>query len=121
MKKILLKSMIITTLVFSLAGCSKVKYTEEFNYLPGQKGMELEGFEKADKNQSLQKDTATYTVKGSKADNVMNDYLKNLEKDGWEITEDNRPTLIKAKKGEHKVIIVAVQEGDNVTLTVVSE
>ena len=113
---------IIMTIMFSLAliSCAKTKtiFTKEFTYLPSQKEMTLKNFEKPTKDKM---GVATYTLKNKKAKDVLEDYEKQLVKDGWEITQDKKPVSITAEKDAHKTIIVPVQIKEDVMLTVVSK
>lgn len=111
---------ILMTVVLSLAltSCGKVTYTKEFSYLPSQKEMTLKNFNKPTEDKM---GTAIYILKNKKSEDVLNEYEKQLKKDEWKITEDKKPNLIKAEKGEHKVIIIPTQNDQDVQLTIVSK
>lgn len=118
MKKALI---IIAVVVFSLTliSCNKVTYTKEFSYLPDQKEMTLmKNFQKSTKDKM---GTATYLIKNKKSKEVLDEYEKQLKKNGWKITQDKKPTLISAEKKEHKVILAPTQNKEDVQLTIVSK
>ncbi len=119
MKNKLAGALSIFTSLFMLTSCGgKTTPTKEFNYLPQVNDMKVEEHKEATKDEM---GTATYTIKDTTSEKAMDDYFKKLKKDGWEITEDQRPTLIKAKKEAHEVTIIPTQDGENVTLTVLSK
>lgn len=119
MKKRIISTLSLLTITLTLAGCGgETTYTEEFDYLPQTKDMKVEEHKEATEDQM---GTATYKIEDTTSEEVMDDYHKKLKKDGWEITEDNRPILLKAEKGEHKVTVVPTQSDKDVILTVVSK
>jgi len=107
-------------IVFSLTliACGKVTYTKEFSYLPIQKAMTLKAFVKPTKKQM---GVATYVVKNIKSKEALENYEKQLKKDGWKITIDKKPISITAEKDGHKTVIVPTQTKEDVQLTVVSK
>ncbi len=119
MKKKLAGALSIFTSLFLLTSCTgKIEYTEQFDYLPQTNDMKVEDHTEATEEQM---GSATYIIKDTKSEDVMDNYFKKLKKDKWEITEDQRPTLIKAKKESHEVIIAPSQVDKDVKLTIVSK
>ncbi len=118
MKKKLASALSVFTSIFMLTACGgKTTPTKEFNYLPQVNDMKVEEHKEATEDQM---GTATYIIEDATSEKVMDDYFKKLKKDKWEIIEDQRPTLIKAKKETHEVIIVPSQVDKDVKLTIVS-
>ncbi|MEW8955362.1 hypothetical protein [Clostridium sp.] len=117
MKKII--ALVITaSIALSMVACKKVEYTKEFEYVPEYKGMKLEEKEDATEDKM---GTAKYTIENAKAEDVLNEYEKNFKKDGWEVTQDDKPISLTFEKEDHKAIIVSTQKEDNVELTIVSK
>ncbi|OFI05809.1 hypothetical protein CLOACE_15040 [Clostridium acetireducens DSM 10703] len=79
MKKKLISILAIFALILILViyNNNKIIYTKQFTYLPKYNDVKLENFEKPRKEQI---GTATYKIKDSKSQNVMNDYFKKLKK-----------------------------------------
>lgn len=115
---IYLKRMVIlilsVVLGLSLISCGeKVKYTEEFAYLPAYPGMTF-AEKKPTEDQSFT--NATYKVTNVKGDEVLKNYEDILKNDGWKVTQDNKPSTITVEKDKHMAVIVPIQEQNDVTI-----
>lgn len=114
------KSLLVTlTISLMLVACtSNITYTKEFEYLPQVNGMESTTYEKAEQGEMSK---AIYSIENEKYDVIIKRYEKNMIKDGWKVTEDNKPNLITLEKGEHKAVIISKQVDNNVELTILSK
>lgn len=100
---------------------SEEEYGKVFDYLP-----EIDENAQLDESEEPGEDNAgmgkeVYTIENAEAEDIMADYLAELEDDGWEIVEDNSPDLVKATKDDHEVIVVTGQIEEDVKLTIVSK
>lgn len=91
----------------------RVTYTEEFTYLPQIKGMEIEKYEEAKDDQF---GNAIYKIQGEKYEDFLTKYEKILSKDGWKITEENKPENLEATKGEHIARINVVDSKEDLMI-----
>lgn len=80
--------------------------------------MEIESFQEATEDTVA---IGTYIIAEGTMQEVMDDYYKTLERDGWEIVEDQRPVMIEATKEENTITVVPTQQEDGIKLTIVSK
>jgi hypothetical protein len=96
----------------------KVTYTNEFPYLPILDKMELESFNEAEGDNLSE---GTYIVKNIEYNEVLDRYQEILEKDGWTISQDQKPANIAAQKGDHIVIIVPQEVEHGIRILIFSK
>ena len=114
--------LIVTVLIISIlaiTGCSpKVTYLEEFSYLPAVEGMEVDDFEEA-KGDGF--GNAIYKIADEDYEDFLDKYEEILVKDGWEITEENKPENLEATKDNHTARINVVDINEELQVSVTAE
>ena len=119
-KKFILLLLAISFVIMSYScGKMQITYTKEFSYLPAYSGMVLTSQgSKPDKNGFK---GAVYVVKNSISSDVLKQYQKLLNGDGWKTTTDNKPIDIVMDKASHRAIITATQNKSDAYLTIVTK
>ena len=133
MKKFL-SILVVLAIAISLTACADkgsgsastssnitITYTKEFSYLPAYSGMKLQSFTPSKASGDVS--TAKYIIKVINWKEILQNYENILKKDGWTISQDNKPTCLVAKKGTHQVALLLSTngKGTDVTLGVVSK
>lgn len=98
---------------------SKITYTKELAYFPSYDGAKLNEFTPATKKAPLA--TAKYTIQNVTDTKVYEYYESALKKDGWTITEGQKPFSISAKKDKHIANIIIQKSNKDVILVVISK
>lgn len=104
---------ITAALIFNMN--NRVKYTNEYPYLPTYKNLQVDKYELPKNGQF---GNAIYYVKESKYDNFLLEYQKIFVKDGWKITSDKKPESFEAVKGEHIAKVNAVNSKDKIIVLI---
>lgn len=100
---------------------NNLTYTTEFSFLPSHPNMEFVEIVKQGKENEYS--SATYIVKNSTREQVIDEYMNILENDSWDITAD-KPIIINAKKDSHQAIIYinpSENSENDVSLTIVAK
>lgn len=114
MKKIIF---VIFICALILVGCKTTTYTTEFPFLPSHPNMEFVEIIHQPKEEN-EYTTATYIVRDSTQEQVIEEYLKILKKDTWNITFVNEPILIQATKDNNDIYIFINQIDNDVSLAI---
>ena len=150
MKKLIVLSLLFT-LIIGASGCGsqKTSYTKEFPYLPSIDGMKeviptptdnnptntptaaavkeptrvpvKKPTSVSDKTTPIKLKEAVYTIENKKWGDVLKDYEKVLNKDGWKTVTDNKPTSIGMEKDNHKAALTVVKDNGKIKLFIWSE
>ncbi len=119
MKRMFILLVLVPLTLFCISCSPRISYTKEFPYLPSYNNMvaksnEMEnGVENEEQTGELKK--VTYTIKDVDIENILTEYEKILQDDGWKITLDGKPNMLQIEKDEHTALIV-VYSGDNEVL-----
>lgn len=111
--------LLIFICIITLVGCKATNYTSEFPYVPSHPNMEFIEFTYQGEEEN-DYTTATYKVSDLTQEQVMEEYLKILEEDSWEITFVNMPLLIQASKNENDIHIFSFLEDNDVILAILA-
>lgn len=108
---------VIIFIMLVLASCAPKgpEYLKEYSYLPVLGDMTVVEQPKTNEGGFLE---TTYEVKNYTYDNVLGEYEKVLVKDGWKITNDNKPGIITAEKGEYQAIFIPRTDKDKLLLVI---
>jgi predicted small lipoprotein YifL len=112
-----IKVLCVMLLILSMSACG-VKgptYLKEYSYLPAHDNMTIVEEAKENEGGFLE---ATYEVKESSYDEVLNEYEQILVKDGWKITNDQKPGIITAEKDTHQAIFIPRIDNEKLLLLV---
>ena len=129
MKKYLLLILVVLLLFFSVACRNNtpapqqpdieedIQYTDEFPYLPKHDKMNLIEFKEAPEGELNE---GRYSIQDSEFSIFLMEYQDILVRNGWEVVEDNKPSVLSVKKENYQAVLILQSSSNELVLTILS-